>query len=47
MCVCLCVPLDATENLDHDKLGISPSYITFDDPRNLTEVTGAILYARY
>lgn len=47
MCVSLRVPLITTENLGHVKSGISSSYITFDAIRDLTEVTGPILYAHY
>lgn len=47
MCVSLRVPLGATENLEHLQPGNSSSYITFDNIRDLTEVTGPILYAHY
>lgn len=47
MCDSLCIPLGVTESLGHVKPGISSSYITFDDIRDLTEVTGSILYAHY
>lgn len=41
----LCASLEATENLGHCKLGMPSTYITLDHLRDLTEVTGAILYA--